>query len=159
MTKENDQTLEEDFLSKVKAKLDVCGIGVIHDIKPYYDLIKARFPIETGRIGWDLVPNTTESSASTVSSFYGIDRDMACKRFLSEQIAIHELSGLAYLVNDSLDIVLVGNVASFEQIFESLLWPRGHVYLMGEKGNWCLNVTFEDDLYFGYSPSIAVILQ
>jgi hypothetical protein len=159
MTEAEPQTLEGEFVSKIGAMLDACSIKVIHEIDAYYDLLKARFPIETSRIGWDLVPDATESSVLTVSSFYGIDRDTACKTFLSEQILIHKLSGQAYLVNDSFDIVLAGEVASFEQIFEHLLWPRGHIYLIGETGDWCLNVTFEDGLYFGYAPPRETSLQ
>jgi hypothetical protein len=159
MKTKKPQSLEEEFVSKLGAKLDACGIKVIQEVEPYFDLLKARFPIETSRIGWDLVPNATESTVLTVSSFYGISREMACKNFLSEQIQIHELSGHAYLVNDGLDAVLAGNVRSFEQIFESLLWPHGHIYLLAESGDWCLNVTFEDDLYFGYAPPRTASLQ
>jgi hypothetical protein len=152
MTEEKAQTSEEEFISEVGVKLDACGIKIIHEVDALYALLAARFPMETGRIDWPLVPATTESSVLSVSSFYGIDRVTACKRFLSEQILFYEISGPAYFANDSLDIVLAGDVASFEQIFKHLLWPPGHIYLYSEKGTWCLNVTFEDDLYFGFAP-------
>jgi hypothetical protein len=159
MTDPQSQTLEEEFISRVGEKLDAHGIKVISGGDPYYELLKAKFPIDMSRIDWHMVPDATFSSIRIVSSFYGVDRYMACKAFFTEQIAIHDLNGKAYLVNDGFDLVLAGEVPSFERIFESLLWPSGHIYLIEATGKWCLNVTFEGDLWFGYSASSETSIQ
>ena len=148
----NKQSIEEQFVEELSAKLAANNIDVIREVSAIYALFEASFPLESGRIDWSLIVERGESEVKGVSAFYGVDHDQACKFYLREQIAINDLSGRAYFINDSIDIVLVGNVRAFEEVFENLMWPHGHIYLLGEKGDWCLNVTFEDDLYFGFAP-------
>lgn len=145
-------SFQDKFLSNIDAELRVCGIHVLADTMVPYGLLKACFPMESGRLDWSTIGLKIESDVGTVSAFYGIDRGEACTLFLREQIALQGLSGGAYWINDCVDFVLHGNVLAFEKIFSMLLHPHGHIYLVGERGDWCLNVTFEDDLYFGFAP-------
>jgi hypothetical protein len=153
------QSIEDEFVAKMSKKLATNHIEVLKEATAIHALFEARFPLDSGRIDWSLIANHSETDINKITSFYGVNRDQACKIYLGEQIAINELVGKAFWINDGFDIVLSGNVLSFESIFEFLLWPQGHIYLLSEKGNWCLNVTFEDDLYFGYAPSRETTLQ
>ncbi len=144
-------SIEEEFIANMSSKLATNSIEIVRETSAIYALLEARFPLDSGRIDWSLIADRSETEITKVASFYGVDDDLACKHYLGERIAIDELSGNAFWINDNIDIALSGNVLSFGSIFEFLLRPPGHIYLLGEKGDWCLNVTFEDDLYFGYA--------
>jgi hypothetical protein len=147
------QSIEDKFVEELSSKLAANNIDILRDVSGPYALIEACFPMDSGRLDWSLIADRGESEVKKVSAFYGVERNEACKLYLREQIAMNDLAGKAYWINDNIDIVLAGDVRSFEETFDSLLWPPGHIYLLGEKGDWCLNVTLQDDLYFGHAPS------
>jgi hypothetical protein len=146
------RSIEDEFIGELGLKLATNDIEILKDVNAPHALFETFFPLDSGRINWSLIVNRSESDVEKISAFYGVNRDQACKLYLREQITINELIGKAFWINDNIDIVLSGDILSFENVFEFLLWPHGHIYLMGENGDWCLNVTFEDDLYFGYAP-------
>ena len=145
------QSVEDEFISELSSKLATNNIKILLEANAAHALFEACFPLNSGKVDWSLIANRSESEIRIVSSFYGVNRNQACKLYLGEQIAINKLVGKAFWINDNVDLVLSGNVLSFEKIFDCILWPHGHIYLLGEKGDWCLSVTFEDDFYFGYS--------
>lgn len=146
-------SVDERFIDELSPKLQASGIAVVTDVSGPYALLEASFPMESGVLDWSLITDRGESEVKKVSAFYGVDGNEACRIYLREQIAMNDLSGKAYWINDNIDVVLMGDVQSFAEVFDSLTWPTGHTYLLGEKGDWCLHVTFGADyLYFGHVP-------
>jgi hypothetical protein len=143
-------TLDNEFIENMGQEFSIYNIAIIKNVSEVTKLIETNFPTEYSRVQWSAVNYKTSSEIKAISAFYGLDSDKVCQAFFGEQITANNLEGNMYFMNDSLNISLYGSVSSFEKILNQLLWPHGHIYLVDAQGLWCLNITFEDDLYFGF---------
>ena len=140
---------DEEIEVELQEQLDRSEVKVLAGDQ-FLRVIESAFPMGLNRIAWDKIPakhhiRLVEYSKAPVESF------------------LESIRG-EYPELDSYTVWVIGDDA-IEQTYEMpfslfcdrfdlfLSLPQHSYVIFGESADFCLNYTFEDDLYFGRRPS------
>jgi|GEM_PF-4196104 len=131
------------------------------DLQRGIALIAPRFPFGFNRINWDEVPGyfllpcppRTEEERRHPDLYYQ-KRAPEFREFIAEMGQRHRLHPNAPIVflGDNLSFLLHMTLAVLMDHCAALFSVPQHIYIFPEPADWCLNYTFENDLFFGLSP-------
>jgi hypothetical protein len=135
-------------------------VGVLENADSLWIRLSSKYPFsDLGRLRWDLVPGHELYEASIDEPFIEDEQlyfqknrarlTTHLRRLLERACADPEQ--LLFWLGDhesySLSLSATLFLTHWEEVFS---WPMHH-YILPESLSWCLNYTFERDLYFGHS--------
>ena len=144
-------TYDEEFISI----LESCGIQTgVENQEYWFDVLEDMFPIGLNRIAWQKVGvqemlhigSTSENKAEAKEKVLNFMNS----KFKQNNVCEDE--GVIVLSDGALEDTYTVKVSDLKQIFEHIFFLPQHTYVIPKNGQWCLNYTFEDDLFFGISP-------
>jgi len=124
-------------------------VKYIEDNKPFFERIINSFPLGFHRIDWDRLthmeilikqsyPNNKEEIEKSVKWI-----------FFKEKIK--DETDVIICFDGYTKGALLMPVKTFVEHCSEILTTTQHSYVIPSIGNWCLNYTMEDYLYFGYA--------
>lgn len=134
--------LDEYVREQLSELLATGEVTLVDEDEPYYTKLASRFPWRFGRIAWD--------EAGVCISEHCTD-ELVLERFFSRV-----RSEIGYALVDPL-IILGDNMyfgvmtqwRSIVLVLGSITSLPQHLYVVPPDVSWCVNYTFEDDLYYG----------
>jgi hypothetical protein len=142
-----------DFLSDdLKAE----RLKYLENSDEYFEKIIKRFPITANRIDWDLIPHRAELIGKNYAN-----KNEKISAFLKD-LCLSENWDLSQDIFICFDGYTQGALSMklkllLENAYEIFSLPQ-HTYVIPENCAWCINYSFEDILYFGYSPIVSSVL-
>lgn len=115
---------------------------------PFFEKLARTFPVIGSKIDWEKVPDSIElvelQESAQINRFIG---------FFDEVCAKFSLSGDVIYVGDSAtEFALESAVDVMKKILPELLSIPQHHYFIGPGYSWCICLTMEGDMAFGFSP-------
>lgn len=144
-----------DFDQELRNKVhNVIGetLEVVLDGEKYYELLEKRFPIGLNRIEWTKIDQYRSKEID-----FG-NREIAKTEVLNfifnvVKIAdVKEGDEVVVLSDDALNNTYKMKFSVLLDCIDEIFFLPQHTYVLPLDANWCLNYTFENDLYFGFSP-------
>lgn len=144
------KAISRRVLSEFKRAIDGGEMRLEHDPAPYYAVIEKAFPIGINRINWfsgapHLIlsrQKSAEPEKSGKEMRYFITRAF-------EHFALTPPSCDVLWLGDMIDFGLrMKFPILFRECVQLFSYPQ-HSYVIPSDASWCLNYTFEDDLFFG----------
>jgi hypothetical protein len=152
---------DDGLLGELEALLRSGAIRKTDELDRFAMLINQRFPFVLNRIDWTKVPAHLLLPAKARIGDEARDPDRYFARRASEFRGVIEDAAKQYKIGMETEVLFMGDSISFvlrmklttlaEQSPKVFSYPQ-HVYVMPESGDWCINYTFEDDLFFGIAP-------
>jgi hypothetical protein len=131
---------EDENRQALKAEIDSGRLqeaGAAHDV---FKLLTKNYPRSGSKIDWKRVPGSIEYCEE--------DRSQERTRF----VARFGLNGLVLYIGDGLtDFALAASVADMRQALPVLFEVPQHHYFVGPNASWCMCVTMEGDMAFGWA--------
>ncbi len=135
---------------------------IIEDDTPCIALLRSRFPFGC-RVEWNRVPGAKLLAAPPDRLRFGAGGDSpfsiekhadAIREFIRRRATEHDIGADVEVVvlGDGVSFAFVTEIRQIILNCEVLFGYPQHVYVVPQNGDWCLNYTMEDDLYFGVSP-------
>lgn len=145
-------TYDEEFVST----LELLGFQIlVESQESWFEVLEKKFPIGLNRIAWKSVNEVDMISLGKLTE----NKEEVKEKILSfiltkfDQVNINDAERLIVLSDGALEETYSIVVSDLKQIFEHVLFLPQHTYIIPQSGEWCLNYTFEDDLYFGLTPT------
>ncbi|WP_157655781.1 hypothetical protein [Burkholderia ubonensis] len=132
------RVLEKDFSSG--------ALQIIGESSEIFKMLAISYPAIGSKIDWSEVPGAIlafeENDSLQVEKFIG---------FFDEIVAKYSLVGDVVYVGDSAtDFSLKASVEKIRQILPELLDIPQHHYFVGSDFSWCMCLTMEGDMGFGF---------
>lgn len=153
--------LEEELLLELAHWIRTGEIQVERDNQPFFDRVDEAFPISFSRIDWSAVPGADVLPPPRTREQGNIDLGAhmpAIRAFLQKAenvLGIDAETMVLVLGDGQMDTVLRMRYDLLCEHLEEILGLPQHTYVIPEDASWCINYTFEDDLFFGVSPRVA----
>lgn len=114
-----------------------------------FALLAQAFPTLHSRIDWGRVPGAITFELADDESAHEL-----IQQFIVSLQGKYDLVGPVTFVGDSATgVALQGEIGTFVRILKLLLEVPQHHYFVGAGARWCLCITFEGDVGFGFSPA------
>jgi hypothetical protein len=144
---------EAELRESLRNEIESNRIREIGDSSAVFAQLAKVYPSSGSKIDWSRVPGSVEriEDEEVVQAEQFV-------RFLDEVIQKFHLSGDVVYVGDSAtDFALTGSLECMRAAFPKLLAAPQHHYLIGPNSSWCVCITTEGDMAFGFRPSPATI--
>ena len=142
-------TYEEDVRLALKTDLDSGEIREAGEAATVLDSLCRIFPVNGSKIDWRRVPGSVESAEENEAL-----QNECFAQFFDEVKARFGLSGSVTYVGDSAtEFALEGTVNAIRKVLPTLLEVPQHHYFIGQSYSWCLCLTMEGDMGFGFSEN------
>lgn len=137
---------------RVALSRELCDLRLreVGDGTAEFSLLAEVFPTLHSRIDWARVPGaiTFEVGGDEVEH-------EVVRRFIVSLQRKYDLGGPVTFVGDSATgVALQGEIGTFVRVLKVLLEVPQHHYFVGPGAGWCLCITFEGDVGFGFSPAL-----
>jgi hypothetical protein len=132
---------DKDLLSGLKPEIDSGIIAVSDNSDYYFKVVASKFKTRLGRVVWEDA-NLIWSSSESYESLYAVLLKIGDENSLFDKYFHLFGDNLTHLVYKMPFNTLLDKFELFRQI------PQ-HLFAIGEEETYCLNYTFEDDLYWG----------
>lgn len=126
----------------------------------YAALVNQRFPFVLNRIDWSKIPGYLLLPAAPKTNDEMRNPDRYFERRATEFHAFINDAAAKHGIGMETPVLFMGDGNSFvlRMAFAALVeystrlfsYPQ-HAYVIPMNGEWCLNYTFEDDLFFGFA--------
>lgn len=147
---EGDMSYDKDFISSIN---DIEDVQALPEDLGYIDQLKKNFPIEVNRIAW---PRVMEYCYKKIKISDISVAKTEVLQFLDRIKVWADIDGSQKVIvisDGALEKSYQMSFSSFEAIFDKIFFLPQHTYVVPVNLSWCINYTFEDDLYFGLSLS------
>jgi hypothetical protein len=138
---------ESELRDALMEYLNSGEIRAIGDSSVVFMGLAGKYPADGSKIDWNRVPGS-------VRRFEGQDDLQAEKfaEFFEEIAAKFSLSGNVIYVGDSAtDFALEGQISTIRKILPELLGVPQHHYFVDPGCSWCMCLTMEGDMGFGFA--------
>jgi hypothetical protein len=130
------------------------GKVVLHESDTsWFGLLSRRFPVRSSGICWEQLPSTRFQRAK-YPNLSSVDNHNDIREFLKE------FGSAAALVPDDMCVIVGDNTTSIAvettystlpDVLLKLIDEPQSLYVVAKDGDWCLALTFEEDMYFARS--------
>ena len=144
MTEENHW--DEQVRSALAPALRSGQLTIIDEVETLFGSLCAAYPVKGTKIDWSGVPGSSHrlSKGAKQGDF---------EQFFHANASRMGLNTPAFYLSDSaLDFAIAGNVGSFGQWLPAILDNPQHHYFAAMDFSWCLALTMEGDMTFGFRP-------
>ena len=144
-------TYDEEFISTLK-KL---GLQiVVENQESWFEVLENMFPIGLNRIAWQKVSESEMLHIGSISENKAEAKEKVLNFMTSKfrQNNVCEDEQIMVLSDGALENTYSVKASDLKEVFEHIFFLPQHTYVIPKNGQWCLNYTFEDDLFFGISP-------
>ena len=140
-------TFEDDLRLALKTQLETGELRDVGNAAAVFTLLSRSFQTLGSKIDWRRVPGSVESFEQDASR-----QKQRFMRFFDEIRSNFHLAGSVVYVGDSAtDFALEGSVDAIRQALPALIAVPQHHYFVGPDSSWCMCLTMEGDMGFGYS--------
>ncbi len=157
MEKDRYGTFDAELLVDIGFEIERKEVIIVDEIEQYADLILNNYPQGLNRIDWNENNLVLIKEEAYSEEFW----KKVIKKKLSEICKVYNLGNSEFVVlGDNLinkAYKMTFNV--FLEIFWSFFSIPQHTYVISDDGSFCINYTFEDELYFGKADFLSTVLQ
>jgi len=145
MTEEN--YWDQQVRSALGPALESGQLTIIDEVDELFGGLETAFPAVGTKIDWSEIPGS-------LNLFSRGAKQEDFERFFNENVSRMDLDTPAYYLSDAaLSFAIAGDVRSLGQCLSSILDnPQNH-YFAAKDFSWCMALTMEGDMNFGYRPS------
>lgn len=133
--------------------LDDCLISgeveYLNDSNNLFTKILTNYPIDSYRIDWSKIKNKIEFHIG-VNYPDSVQPIKDCIKIIITQYRLSEDEYVYVCFDGITEGAFIMQWSTFKEYAHELLTTPQHTYVIPEDAGWCLNYTFENDLYFGY---------
>lgn len=127
------------------------AIRVDEDDQPYFDSLAEAFPASGSKIAWSRVSGSIEECEPMPER-----QPAAFLAFFERMIRTHNLAGpVAYVGDSGSTIALIAELPVFLKHLATIAALPQHHYFFPRNVAWCLVLTMEGDMAFGYRPQVV----
>ncbi len=138
---------ESDLRLALKSLFENGELRVIGSSDAIFAQLESAFPALGSKIDWLSVPTAIESVSLDEET-----RPQAFASFYDSLVAEFSLSGVVTYVGDSAtEFAIEGSVESLRNALPSLVRIPQHHYFVGTNAAWCITLTMEGWMAFGFS--------
>ena len=144
MTEEN--YWDQQVRRSLRPALESGQLTIVDEVDELFGRLETAFPVEGTKIDWAEVPGS-----SYLFSQGGQREDF--ERFFHQNAPRMGLDTPAYYVSDAaLSFAIAGNVRSMGRCLPAILDNPQHHYFVARDFSWCMALTMEGDMNFGFRP-------
>ena|SRR6478672_11675166 len=140
-------TYEDDIREALKEEINAGRLKEAGAADDIFLLLAKNYPLSGSKIDWKRVPGSIEFSEEDQSqqpSQFAEFFDQMCEQF--------GLNGLVLYVGDGpMDFALEGSAVDMRCAFTVLFDLPQHHYFVGPNASWCMSMTMEGDMAFGFA--------
>jgi hypothetical protein len=121
-------------------------LRIVDDADALFGRLQSAYPVQGTKIDWSEVPGSfsLNSQGSKQADF---------EEFFRENAPRMGLDTPAYYLSDSaLSFAIAGSVRCIDQELRAILDNPEHHYFTAEDFSWCMALTMEGDMDFGFRP-------
>ena len=139
------QYWDERVSSALEAALQSGDLRIIHEVDELFEELTAAFPFGGTKIDWRDVPGSLHA--------HGDQEDY--ERFFLENTTKMGWDAPAYYLSDnSINFAIAGSVERLAKHLPIILENPEHHYFTAEDFSWCMALTMEGDMDFGFRPEL-----
>ena len=121
------------------------------NVDRYFELIELNFPMGLNRINWEEVENHRTIEVNLKDELNSKFEILNFFQELKRESIVNESDNIFVFGDGSIENVYKMPFYVLEEnVMEFFTLPQ-HTYIINENADWCINYTFEDDLFFGFS--------
>jgi hypothetical protein len=139
---------EDDLRNTLKAEFDSGDLRDIGDATGVFELLSKAYPVIGSRIDWDQVPDSIEKTGEEplqlerFADFF----DQMCSKFGLD-------GAILYAGDSATDFALEScSIEVIRRALPHLIEIPQHHYFIGPRYSWCMCLTMEGDMAFGFTP-------
>ncbi|MDQ0473540.1 hypothetical protein [Labrys wisconsinensis] len=137
---------EEDLRQQFKDEFDAGHVREVGESIDVFSGLAKLYPTMGSKIDWNRVPRAVERVEGDISL-----QAMRFVTFFDEMCSRFELSGPVLYVGDSAtEFALEGAMDAMRRILGALIEIPQHHYFIGPNYLWCISMTMEGDMAFGF---------
>jgi hypothetical protein len=137
---------DQQVRSALGPALESGQLAVVDEVEELFGRLETVFPVEGTKIDWSEVPGSFHlfSRGAQQEDF---------ERFFQAHVAKMGLDTPAYYLSDAaLSFAIAGDVRSIGQCLHAILDNPQHHYFIAKDFSWCMALTMEGDMDFGFRP-------
>jgi len=139
---------EVELRNALQSVMELKHIRGVGDSAPLFARLTAAYPSFGSKIDWRRVPGSVERTEEDESR-----QTEQFKVFFNEVVEKSKLSGdVVYAGDSATDFALSGSLEHMGAALPELLMIPQHHYFIGAASCWCISLTTEDDMGFGFQP-------
>ncbi len=144
---------EAELRERLQIAFASCRVKEVGDSAPFFAQLMKTYPVRGSKIDWSRVPDSIERFEEEVER-----QAKLFMQFFSELIQRFHLAGdVTYVGDSATDFALAGSLEHITEVLPELLTIPQHHYLIGAEFSWCMCLTMEGDMGFGFRPSLTRI--
>lgn len=144
---------ESELRKVLRPAIDSGCLTEMGDSSSYFSQIMRHYPVDGSKIDWGLVPQSIERCEGEEALRAG-----RFVEFFDQMVGRFGLVGDVVYVGDSAtDFALGGALNCMRDVLRELLAIPQHHYFVGPECSWCLCLTMEGYMGFGFRPLPAKI--
>lgn len=121
-------------------------LTIIDEVEELFGRLETTFPVEGTKIDWSDVPGS-------IYQFSQGGQQEDYERFFHENELKMGLDTPAYYLSDAaLSFAIAGDVRSMKQWLPAILANPQHHYFTARDFSWCMALTMEGGMNFGFRP-------
>ena len=142
-------TFDEELREILGERIASGEIWSLGDSSPLFAQLAQAFPSLGSQMDWWRVPRAIVRTAASRAT-EAVEYD----EFVAETCDVHSLTGPTIYMGDSAtDIAWRGDMNGFRRSLPQIIAIPQHHYFCDATFAWCLSLTFEGDIAFGFGPS------
>ena len=142
----NESYWDQQVRDALRPAFDGGQLTTIDEVDDLFRRLESAFPIARSKIDWNKVPGSIYLASK------GAKRENF-QRFFHENMERMGLDTTAlYLSDAALSFAIAGTVRSLGQSLHSILENPEHHYFVASDFSWCMALTMEGDMNFGFAP-------
>jgi hypothetical protein len=145
----NNQSMLDEF-PELAPFLEAGDIAIGNDFDALFKLVQKKFPILGTRIDWRAIPHFHQHINAAYPDCLVEIRDAVSQ--LIDKYLPNEKRIVSICFDGGTDAVLTCSLDTLKKIAPDVFTTPQHIYVLPSDGSWCINYSFEDDLFFGFSP-------
>ena len=140
---------EDELRRSLRSKFQSEEIRDLGDSSEFFDRLMEYYPTSGSKINWRIIPNSIEELEENIDL-----QSAAFSQFFDALIAKFGLVGNVIYAGDSLtDAAFEGDLIDIRESLPELLEIPHHHYFIASDFSWCICLTMEGDMGFGFNPS------
>ena len=155
----NDQNvLQKEYLHLVQEGIQTGIIKIEEQDAQYVNTIERRFPFFGSKIDWDEIPSSLFFDLTSLKNNKNAHNSMLKEGFKTIYQTVLEMG-----LNEDQEIIIVGDsifdialrmpLGKLPELYWELFELPQHTYIIPPDASWCINFTFEHELFFGVAPN------
>lgn len=150
----NQNILQKEYLELIEEEIQSGNIK-LEDDDQYFDMLGNRFPVGGTGIAWSKVPNHQYFNLLELkddTDNYGKMLHESFQKIVSF-LDQNEDQEVVIIGDGVLDVAIRVPFRKLIDLHYEVFTLPQHTYILPPDASWCINFTFEHDLFFGIAPS------